>query len=287
MAGVKPFGKVAILGGGVLGGSLAMAMRTAGGVARVCLWARREETVAAARALGVEATGDLAAAVAGCELAVLSVPVGAMAGLVADAVAAGLPATAMVTDVGSVKRMPHEALAGMLEGGRFVGSHPMAGSEQTGIGAARADMFEGAMCLVTTDGADPQAVERVEAFWRLLGCRVARMDAAGHDELVARVSHLPHLAAAAVARVALQVEGQGNFGGGGLRDTTRVASGEVAMWAEILLENRDSVVGPVREMIEDLREMLALLEAGREEALRVWLARAKELRDRLRVPENV
>lgn len=285
MTGVIPFGKIAVLGGGLLGGSLALALRGRHGVRRVVLWARRPETVDAASALGIEASGDMTAAVAGADLIVLATPVGAMAGLIRAAVAAGLPAGAVVTDVGSVKRSPHRALADLLEGRCFVGSHPMAGSEQTGIGAARADLFEDAACIVTAEETTTAgAVARVEEFWRALGCRVARMDPAGHDALVARVSHLPHLVAAALARTALRLDGQGDSGGGGLRDTTRVAAGDPSMWAEIVTENRDAVAGPVREMIGELREMLAMVEAGQEELLRSWLARAKEQRDALRVP---
>jgi prephenate dehydrogenase len=285
MPGLIPFANIAVLGGGLLGGSLTLALRGREGVSSAVLWARRDATVAQARALGIEATGDLAAAVAKAQLVVLATPVGAMADLARAAVAAGMPADAVLTDVGSVKRAPRQALAGCLGGRAFVGSHPMAGSEQAGIGVARADLFEGAACFVDGNLAGGETpVLRVEQFWRALGCRVTRLDAAAHDALVARISHLPHLVAAALARVALRREGQGDFGGGGLRDTTRVASGEPAMWAEIMVENRDAVRGPLQEMIEDLREMLALLEAGREEPVRGWLARAKELRDALRTP---
>jgi prephenate dehydrogenase len=285
MPGAIPFANVAVLGGGLLGGSLALALRGRQGLRRSVLWARRPETVAQARAMGIDSTGDLASAVAAADLVVLATPVGAMPALVGDAVAAGLPAAAVLTDVGSVKRAPHAALTACLGGRAFVGSHPMAGSERAGIAAARADLFEGAACFVTGDeGATAAALRRVADFWRAIGCRVTRLDPAAHDALVARVSHLPHLLAAALARVALRIEGQGDSGGGGLRDTTRVASGEPAMWAEIVAQNRDALAGPLREMIDEMREVLALVEAGREEPLRAWLGRAKQLRDALRVP---
>jgi prephenate dehydrogenase len=104
---------------------------------------------------------------------------------------------------------------------------------------------------------------------------------AAHDALVARISHLPHILAAAGARVALQTAADGRFGGGGLRDTTRVAGGDPVMWAEILIENRAAIAAPLRETLDELREMLALLDSGDHENIRRWLASAKSLRDAL------
>ncbi len=255
-----PFGTVTILGGGLLGGSLALRLEAAGMRQQVRLWARRPATVARARGIGVvTVTGDLAAAVDGCELLVLATPVGTMPAVLGQAIEAGLPATAVVTDVGSVKRAPERCLGPVLGGRAFVGSHPMAGSQRTGIGVARADLFEG----------------------QAIGCRVERMGPLAHDQAVARVSHLPHVLAAVGARVALAEPGLVRLAGSGLRDTTRVAAGDPAMWAEILVENRDLLVGPLRESIDGLAEIVGLLEAGDEEAVQAWLAEAKQRRDRL------
>ena len=154
----------------------------------------------------------------------------------------------------------------------------MAGSQRAGIGFARADLFEGAACIVTGDG---PAVEVVDELWRSVGCRVTRMSAGDHDRLVARVSHLPHVLAAVGAQVALAEQGEGKLGGGGLRDTTRVAAGEPGMWTEILMENRDALSGPLQESLDHLREVLALLDASDDEGLRRWLTEAKERRDGL------
>lgn len=272
-------GKVTILGGGLLGGSLALRLGGLAAGPEVALWARRVETVEAARAAGIAgATGDLGAAVAGCDLLVLATPVGAMAALLGRAIGEGLPGDVVVTDVGSVKRAPERSLASVLDGREFVGSHPMAGSERAGIEFAEADLFEGAACIVT---GGPAGAAAVGDLWRSVGCRVFRMSADEHDRLVARVSHLPHVLAAVGAMVALQDPEAGQLGGGGLRDTTRVASGEAAMWAEILVENRDVLAGPLSESVEAMREVLALLDAADEEGLRRWLADAKERRDRL------
>jgi prephenate dehydrogenase len=273
------FGTVTILGGGLLGGSLAMCLEAGGWRPRVRLWARRPETVARARGVGVAgATSDLNAAIDGCELLVLATPVGTMPGVLERAIDAGLPQDAVVTDVGSVKRAPARWLEPVLAGREFVGSHPMAGSQRTGIERARADLFHGAACIVTGDGPSAAAVV---GFWQAVGCRVERMDPLAHDAAVARISHLPHVLAALGARVALVDPELGRLAGGGLRDTTRVAAGEPAMWAEILLENRDLLTDPLREAIAGLAGFLALLEAGSEAAVRAWLADAKERRDRL------
>jgi prephenate dehydrogenase len=274
------FERVAILGGGLLGGSLALRLE---GVTEVRLWARRGETVAEAKAMGLSrATEDLRAALDGADLVILGVPVGAMPPLVEAALKAGLSPGALVTDVGSVKGMVHREVAPRLSrrGCRFIGSHPMAGGEQQGMKAAQRGLFENAMCLLTNDeGVDEGSCEAIEAFWRGIGCRTAWMDAMSHDALVARISHLPHVMAAAAARVALANPTDARFGGGGLRDTTRVAGGDPSMWTEILHENRDEVVKRVREARDFLGEMLASLEADDHETTRRWLLEASRLHE--------
>jgi len=217
-------------------------------------------------------------------LLVLAVPVGAMPGLLAAALEAGLPDTCLVTDVGSVKQAPHQTLPPLLaaRGCHFIGSHPMAGSEKTGLAAATAGMFEGAACLLTNDGGAPAPLAgRLERFWRTLGCETSWWSAAAHDALVARISHLPHLLAANAAHVCIISPEETACAGNGLRDTTRVASGDAAMWAEILLENRSALAGPLRESIASLTEFLAFLESADHTSVREWLAEAKSRRDAL------
>lgn len=277
------FQKVAVLGGGLLGGSLALAMRQRFPDHAVSLWARRAATVDQARERGVaEATGRMEEALDGADLIVLSTPVGAMATVLLAAQGAGLSREALVTDVGSVKATPHRLLRPLLArtGGRFIGSHPMAGSEQTGMGAADAGLFSGAACLLTDDDAvGAPWTDRLARFWEAMGCHVSWLEAAKHDALVAKISHFPHMMAAATAKVALEQPEDGKFGGGGLRDTTRVAGGDAAMWAEIVMENRDAMRAVLGQGIKEMSEMLAMLEAGDQEALRVWLAEAKNARD--------
>jgi len=277
------FPHIAILGGGLLGGSLALALAALERPPQVRLWARRTATLEEAKRRGIaHVTDRLDQALAGVDLVILAVPVGSMPELVAAALAAGLPDTCLVTDVGSVKQAPHQTLAPLLEkqSVAFIGSHPMAGSERVGIAAADARLFEGAACLLTNDGQAPAALAAaLEDFWQGIGCQTTWMGAASHDALVARISHLPHILAASGARVCLEVPALGRFGGGGLRDTTRVAAGDPDMWAEILIENRQAIVGPLRESLADLGEILTLLEAGDQQAARAWLAAAKQHRD--------
>ncbi|MDP3849442.1 MAG: prephenate dehydrogenase/arogenate dehydrogenase family protein [Luteolibacter sp.] len=277
------FPNITILGGGLLGGSLAMAL--AGTDHRLRLWARREETVRAARDLGISgATDDLANAVHGASLLILSVPVGAMPSLVRQALEAGLPAGCLITDVGSVKRTPHQTIPPLLAGRgvHFIGSHPMAGSERNGLEAASADLFFKSACLLTNDEQAPAvSAEALERFWQSVGCRTSWMSAADHDALVARISHLPHIVAASAARVCLENPDEGRFGGGGLRDTTRVAAGNPEMWAEILSENREALLPPLRAILADLQDIIGHLERGDQQGACEWLEAAKHRRDLL------
>lgn len=284
----QDFSKVSIIGGGLLGGSLAMALARTDQAPQVRLWSRRPESTAQAKALGIEhATSDLAEAVADADLLILAVPVGHMADLVSAALVAGLPASCLITDVGSVKQKPHQSLRKCLanQSQCFIGSHPMAGSEQGGIRSATAHLFQGAACLMTNDeGVDKTRTIALERFWQQVGCHTKWMSAADHDALVARISHLPHIIAAAAARVCLASPQDGVFGGGGLRDTTRVAAGNPTMWTEILSENRDAICLPLRQTINELNTILGSLEATDQEATRQWLVTAKDRRDHLNPP---
>ena len=279
---------VAILGPGLLGGSIALALREDPQVS-VRLWARRTEALEEARALGVAdlVTGSVEDAVVGADTVVLCVPVGAMEGVLRQALPKLSP-HALVTDVGSVKRSVCEALAPLLaDRALFVGSHPMAGSEKAGISAARADLFVNAVCILTPEPGrtDPVAIERAEAFWTRLGCRVRSLAPQKHDEVCALISHLPHLTAAALVHtVAVACPEALGFCGPGFRDSTRIASGLPAMWTEILSSNRGAVAVSLRNLIAILEPLAAHLEGGgpdAESVIHEFLASAKERRDGL------
>jgi len=224
---------------------------------------------------------DPAAAAEGADICILCTPIGAMEE-VARAIAPVMAPGGAVTDAGSVKGSVVNALEPIL-GGRFVGSHPMAGSERSGLAAARADLFQGATAVVTpTAKSDPQAVAAVEAMWREAGCRIVTMTPAEHDEAVARISHLPHAAAAALVNaINRRLPEAQKIAGGGYRDTTRIAAGPPAMWSEILLENKAALIAGLEDFTHTLEELKALLHAHNAAALEAYLSRAKEVRDNL------
>jgi prephenate dehydrogenase len=171
---------------------------------------------------------------------------------------------------------------------RFVGSHPMAGSEQQGLHAARPDLFKDHVCIVTPDAAsDKSAIQEIGHFWEQLGCKVRQLAPLEHDQVVAAISHLPHLLAAVLVKsVADQTPAALGFAGPGFRDTTRIASGGPEMWSEILLSNRDAVRNSAEVMIEKLRDFLTLLDSaspGDQASMIQFLTTAKAQRDQLRV----
>ncbi len=278
------FRRIAILGPGLLGGSIALAIQRRHSEVDLRLWGRREEPVQRAVDLGLGgATTDLETAVKGADLIILATPVGVMSDLLARVIGFG-HCEALITDVGSVKRHPHETLRRVTgpAGLDFIGSHPMAGSERAGIEAARENLIDGAACIVTNDeDVDQSVVRNLVEFWCSLGCRVREMSAEDHDYAVARISHFPHLLASVGAMVGLKYPDIGELAGGGLRDTTRVAGGDAQLWAEILMENKDALVRSLRESRQHIDNLLIQLEQGEREPLHAFLKEAKDRRDAL------
>ncbi len=280
---------VAVLGPGLLGGSIALALKERGGHS-VAIWARREESAREALQGGFadRASTEISTVVSGAEMVVLATPVGSMPDLAREAVRWIAPGT-IVTDVGSVKSMVVRDLGPILDGhARFVGSHPMAGSEKTGMAAACARLFEGRPCIVTPlPETDPEAEQQVCGFWEMLGARVFRMTPEEHDARVALISHFPHLLAACLVNMAVDQDPAAlDLCGPGFRDTTRVASGSPGMWVEILRSNGPAVKKSVEAMIEKLGETLRLLGSDcPEEHMHAFLTHAKAERDRLRLPK--
>ena len=278
--------KLSILGPGLLGGSIGLAARHRKIAKRVVIWARRPDAADQAWQLGAadEATNDLTKAVADAELVVLATPIGVMRPLV-DHIRPALPDGCVVTDVGSVKYPIVTALSDALNGkARFVGSHPMAGSEQSGIDAARRDLFENATCIVTPrEDTDKAALTVVYNFWKALGCSVKTLGPLEHDEIAARISHLPHVVAAAVVNVVCTEGAQAlNFVGPGFKDFSRIAGGPFEMWTEICLENRQEIGRSLDQLIEELGKVRAAIENADAVELRAMLKRAKHFRDELR-----
>ena len=262
-----PFSRIAVLGLGLLGGSVALAARRRGVADRVAGATRRRDVLDAALASGaVDEVGSFEEVVRDAELVVLSTPLFAMGEVVAR-IAPHLREGTLLTDVGSVKAPLVEMLPGLLPRGVvYVGAHPMAGSHLRGFEAAREDLFEGAPCVVTAS--DAPGAERVCDFWRALGCRLVLRDPTAHDSEVAWMSHLPHvLAFAFAAALEAAPEGAGDVAGSGFRDFTRIAHSDPELWAEILAANRKAVVPPLQEVATVLARLARAIEANDVEAV--------------------
>ena len=277
--------KLTILGPGLLGGSIGLAARQRKAAAKVAIWARRPEAADQAFTLGAadEAGSDLRRAVADAELIVLATPLGAMPAL-ASQIAPLVSPECVVTDVGSVKYPIVTALSALFP--KFVGSHPMAGSEQSGISAARPDLFDGTLCLLTPSPAScPEALEKVRRLWKDAGCALREMSAIAHDRSIARLSHLPHAAAAALVHAATRGgEESPALAGNGYRDSTRVAGGSEGLWAEILLDNPAEIVPAITDLQSALEELKSALVRGDRRAVEGFLARARALRSNEKIP---
>lgn len=280
--------RLAVVGLGFLGGSVAKAVRAKGLAQEIVAVGHRPESLTPALAEGVvdRVTTDLNEGLNGADFVLLATPVATMERLLPEVWRAA-DTQAVVTDVGSAKgRLVRSALAlSRSKRVAFVGSHPMAGSERSGYPAARADLFESATVIVTPAPETPEWVsKRVTEFWEAQGARVATMSPDLHDRLVAAVSHLPHLVAyALVDAVAGRVEEEAfGYATGGFKDTTRIAASDARIWREIFLSNREAL----RETLGDFRSALErlerLLEPEAGEELEHELERIRRVRERLR-----
>ena len=262
------FGTVAILGPGLIGGSLALALADRGLSERLMIYARSARALDEIRIAQVHAelTTNPSEAVREADVVILCVPIEAMAGLVHEFRDALKP-KALVTDVGSVKGSVVDGIEPLLEGRAFwIGSHPMAGSEQTGFAAARPDLFDGAAVILTpTERTHREARRRAEQFWTSLGANLTILAPARHDQMVAAISHIPHLTAAALVNHAATY-GKLDLAGGGFRDSTRIASGSPDLWTEIVLANAEAISPQVDDLIAQLGSLSATLKNPDREA---------------------
>jgi cyclohexadieny/prephenate dehydrogenase len=276
------FSRISILGVGLLGGSIGLALHQRAKGARIIGYGHRRETLDRAMQLGAidEAHDDPAGAVREADLVILCTPVGTFPELLRR-MSPALARGAIVTDVGSTKRSVVELAEALLPPTvHFVGSHPMAGSEKRGVEVARADLFDNALCITSPTGqTDPDGLERVEQFWKQLGMRITRLSPMNHDRLLAQVSHLPHALAAAL--VAMQPSEALALAGKGFMDATRIAAGDAGLWRDIFLDNRDQLEQAVNQLRHQLDEFAALLDPARADDLTTWLAAAARKREQL------
>ena len=274
--------RLGILGVGLLGGSIGLAVKSKLTSCKVVGYGHRRSSLDTALAVGAadEVYDDPAAAVQGADLVILCTPVGTFPDLLA-AIAPSLADRAIVTDVGSTKSSVVEAAGKFLpQTARFVGSHPIAGSEKRGVEFARADLLHGATCILTPEpSTDRDALELIDSFWRLLGMRTTRVSPAEHDRRLADVSHLPHALAAALVR--MQDDASFALAGKGFADTTRIAAGDANLWRDIFLDNRANLIASIERVGGELARLADHLRAGDGDAVRAWLDAAARRRERL------
>ncbi len=280
--------QLSIIGTGLLGGSLGLALRRSGFHGRIIGIGHRQSTLDIAREKGCidQGTTDLAMGVAGSELIIIATPVRLIAPLLAQL--SDCAATrAVITDVGSTKLSIFQAsLDSLRYPERFVGSHPMAGKEVHGPQHACAELFAGKPCIITPAPpmpggwqTDTQAVQLVEQLWSGIDMRVVQMSPEEHDQAVARISHLPHLLAVLMVQSA-QRDGGLDVASTGFRDTTRIAGGDPQVWADIFLSNPQGVSSAITQLTRDLQQFQGLLEKQDRDGVLQLLEQSKQLREK-------
>lgn len=280
------FERIAIIGLGLIGSSIARAARRAGVAREIAASDASPAVRARAEAIGLadRITASACEAVEGADLVILCVPVGANRA-VAEAIGPFLQAGAIVTDVGSVKSAVIEAIAPYLPAGvHLVPAHPVAGTERSGPDAGFASLFDQRWCIVTPpDGAEPDAVARVAALWEAFGSKVEVMSASHHDLVLAITSHVPHLIAYNIVGTASDLETVTQsevikFSAGGFRDFTRIAASDPTMWRDVFLNNRDAVLEILGRFSEDLAALQRMIRWGDGEGLQDLFTRTREIR---------
>jgi prephenate dehydrogenase len=280
--------KLALIGVGLIGGSLARALRDAGHVREVIGYGRGLANLQRAVELGVadRVETSLSAAVRDADMVVLATPVGSMAGIL-GAIAPYLMPGSVVTDVGSVKGTIVEAARAVLgeKLNSFVPGHPIAGTERTGVEASFSSLFVGRRVVLTPlPETRAEAVARVRAMWQAAGAEVVSMSVEHHDAVLAATSHLPHLLAYALVDMLARLDDSREifaYAAGGFRDFTRIASSDPVMWRDISLANREAIVGMLKQYQAEVNGLIKAVAAGDGERLQTLFARAKAARDAL------
>ncbi len=278
--------RLSVIGVGLIGGSLARALKAANACTEIVGWGRNAEQLEKAKSLGVidRAETDLAAAVKDADMIVIGVPVGAMESIL-SALKPHIGAQAIVTDVGSTKGSVIEAARKVfgLVPPRFIPGHPIAGTEQSGVEASLAELFQQRRVILTPDDdSDPDAVKAVREMWQQAGAEVTEMSVAHHDEVLAGTSHLPHMLAFTLVDTLARLEDHDDifrYAAGGFRDFTRIASSNPQMWHDICLNNRDALLKMLNRFNADLQILARAIEEGDGKALLDTFERAKSARD--------
>ncbi len=279
---MKNLKKISVVGMGLLGASVTLSIKRELSSTKIVGYSHRDSTRRKAEDYGVadEIVDSLAAAVEDMDVVILATPIQTFESYFED-MGQYLKPGCIVTDVGSTKSLPHQWAAKHLpKGVHYVGSHPIAGSEKRGLEYARDDLLTGANCIVTkVRGTHRPSVELLEKFWTKLGCSVEVMSPTRHDKIFGRVSHLPHIAAAALVNASSFADLK--FSGKGFMDTTRVASGPANVWTDILMTNPQTCVDGIDALIERLKEFRKAVKAGDEKKVDKLLAAAGDKRAKM------
>ena len=283
------FERVALIGIGLIGSSLARAIQRHGLAVSIAACARSEATLQTVQSLGLADSchQDVAEAVAGADLIVLATPVGTY-GTLAQAMSGALRPGAVVTDVGSVKQATIRDVGPELpEGVAFVPGHPIAGTEFSGPEAGFAELFEDRWCVLTPPPGTPEAaVDKVRKLWEACGSMVMQMDAGEHDKVLAMTSHLPHLIAYTIVGTASDLEAHTKadvikFSAGGFRDFTRIAASDPVMWRDVFLNNREAVLEILQRFSEDLTALQRAIRWGEADTLEALFERTRAIRGQI------
>lgn len=287
MISLPHFRRMAIIGVGLIGGSLALVCREKGIVSEVIGVGRSEKNLQEAVALKAIDSYSFKAedAVQGADLVILAAPVRSLIRLAHD-IAPHLTPGAIVTDVGSVKGPLTEIDDILPEGTYFVAGHPIAGKEKSGVTAAVPQLFQDAKCILTpTSKTNPDAVNTVQKMWEAAGARVLRMTPEAHDHVFAAVSHLPHVIAYALVNTLLELEKESegiiSYSAGGFRDFTRIAASHPEMWRDICLMNKENILEMLDRYENSLAKMKSLIQSDDAEGLYNEFEKARQVREKL------
>ncbi len=280
------FKKVAIIGVGLIGASFGLALKEKGLAGEIYGFGRNEDNLKKAKARGIidDYYTDISKVCDSADLVVLATPVGVFVEI-AKEISPFLKKPSMVMDVGSVKgRLVYELESVMPEGVHYVGTHPIAGSDKSGIEHARPDLFRDARCIITpTEKTDSEILTVVINLWEFLGCVVEVMNPYKHDEVYGAVSHLPHIIAYCLVNTVGQIDSEYiKYAGQGFKDTTRIALSSPELWRDIVIYNRDNLLKLLEVFGKNIDDIKRLLEEADSEGIKELFTKAQELRRRLR-----
>lgn len=280
------FNKVSIIGVGLLGASFALALRENGLCKTICGYGRKEENLKRAKERGIidDYSLDVRKACENSDLILLSTPIGAFREI-AERIKDTLKQGVLITDVGSVKgRLVYELESLMPDGVHYIGSHPIAGSDRSGIDDARTDLFNNARCIVTpTEKSDESAKEKIISIWEAVGAKVEVMDPFAHDEIYAAVSHFPHIIAYTIVNTVGDVDSKYiGYAGKGFKDTTRIALSSPEMWRDISIFNKENLIRMIDVFRENLDRITSYLKENNASGVEEEFLKARALRNKMK-----